>query len=206
MKFPGWLPVYGDTTYRGPCPKEAAEQVTFFNQLRKHYPATLGRIALHPRNEGQLVGGQHSSIDKQKAEGMAVGASDIVIPGSPSFVCELKRRDHAKSAWQDGQLDYLRPPRRRGLSCVSRLAGKPLGRRCRTGRKKPKNHLTPPCPSPIVKTQQDETTTQRKGKGYEHQATRQDRCRARSGPRKIRARRNELRRSGKGRRPLLEGC
>ena len=120
MKFPGWLPVYGDTTYRGPCPKEAAEQVTFFNQLRKHYPATLGRIALHPRNEGQLVGGQHSSIDKQKAEGMAVGASDIVIPGSPSFVCELKRRDHAKSAWQDGQLDYLEAAQAEGaFVCVA---------------------------------------------------------------------------------------
>jgi hypothetical protein len=99
--------VYGDTSYRGKCPAEAMEQMTFFNTLRRVYPDTLGRIALHPRNEPQLRGGQFRGLAKQKAEGMTPGASDIIIPGRVSFVCELKRRDHTQSKWQDGQVEYL---------------------------------------------------------------------------------------------------
>ena len=38
MLFPDWLPVYGDVSYRGDCPKEDVELSTFFNQLRKIYP------------------------------------------------------------------------------------------------------------------------------------------------------------------------
>ena len=120
MKFPDWLPVYGDTSFRGECPLESAEQITFFNQLRAKYPDSYGRIALHPRNEGQLIGGQHSSIDKKKAEGMSVGASDIVIPGATSFVCELKRLDHTQSAWQKDQQEYLKASQDAGaFVCVA---------------------------------------------------------------------------------------
>lgn len=39
---------------------------------------------------------------------MSTGATDIVIPGRPAFVCELKRRDHTKSVIADAQLDYMR--------------------------------------------------------------------------------------------------
>lgn len=101
MKFPEWLPVYGDVSYRGVCPPESAEQVTFFNWIRSEFPDTYGRIALHPRNEGKR---SYNQTARQKAEGMADGAPDIVIG---SFMCELKRRDHTKSAWQKGQLPYL---------------------------------------------------------------------------------------------------
>ena len=101
------FPVYGDTAFRGKCPKESLEQITFFNKLRSEYPDTLGAIAVHPRNEQQLRGGQHKSIIKQKAEGMTKGAADVIIPGSPAFVCEIKRQDHTQSAWQDGQVGYL---------------------------------------------------------------------------------------------------
>ena len=104
MKFPDWLTVYGDLSYRGRCPTEAAEQVTFFAELRRHYPDTLGRIALHPRNEGQRTAQQ---AQRHKADGMAVGAADIIIPGRTAFVCELKRRDHTRSQWQPWQLEYL---------------------------------------------------------------------------------------------------
>lgn len=38
---------------------------------------------------------------------MTPGASDIIIPASMPFVCELKRQDHTKSKWQDGQIEYL---------------------------------------------------------------------------------------------------
>lgn len=101
------FPVYGDVSFRGNCPKESLEQITFFNWLRTEYPDTWGALALHPRNEQQLRGGQHRGMIRQKAEGMTPGASDIVIPGLPAFVCELKRLDHTKSKWQEGQVEYL---------------------------------------------------------------------------------------------------
>jgi hypothetical protein len=51
---------------------------------------------------------------------MTEGASDIIIPGCPAFVCELKRRDHTKSKWQDGQLEYLETAQKAGaFVCVA---------------------------------------------------------------------------------------
>ena len=56
----------------------------------------------------------------EKAEGMVKGASDIIIPGGPAFVCELKRRDHTKSVWQDGQQEYLYAAQRAGaFVCIA---------------------------------------------------------------------------------------
>ena len=104
MKLPKTIPIFGDTSYRGPCPHESVEQITFFNMLRFQYPKTYGLIAIHPRNEGER---HHAQTMRHKAEGMTTGASDIIIPGSPSFVCEIKRKDHTKSKWQPGQLEYL---------------------------------------------------------------------------------------------------
>ena len=117
MKIPEWLACYGDTEYRGKCPSESAEQVTFFARLRRQYPDTWGRLAIHPRNEGKR---HFTQTARQKAEGMTPGASDIVIPGSPSFVCELKRQDHTRSRWQDGQAEYLAAAQNAGcFVCVA---------------------------------------------------------------------------------------
>ena len=103
MKFPQWLKVYGDLNYRDKnCPNESAEQMTFFNYVRKH--PTICNIAIHPRNEGKRT---YNQVSRQKAEGMTPGAADIIIPGNPSFVCELKRKDHTKSTWQKNQILFL---------------------------------------------------------------------------------------------------
>lgn len=104
VRLPDTIPLYGDPSYRGDCPPELVEQASFFNRLRREHPKTYGLIALHPRNEGQRF--MHTAI-KHSAEGMAKGASDIIIPGKPSFVCELKRQDYRKSKWEDGQMEYL---------------------------------------------------------------------------------------------------
>lgn len=107
MKFPATIRAYGDVNFRGKCPPEHVEQASFFAKLRREYPDTYGRIALHPRNEGLLINGQFQAVVKHQLEGMAKGASDIVIPGAPTFVCELKRQDHTLSKWQAGQVEYL---------------------------------------------------------------------------------------------------
>ena len=67
-----------------------------------------------------LTGGQFHAIRKYKAEGMSPGASDIVIPGNPSFVCEMKRQNHTISSWQKGQIEYLEAAAKAGaFACVA---------------------------------------------------------------------------------------
>ncbi len=114
------FPVFGNKQFRGDCPVESMEQVTFFNRLRAEYPDTWGAIALHPRNEQKLRGGQHRALIRQKAEGMTPGASDVIIPGRVSFVCEIKRQDHTKSKWQPKQIEYLTAAQNAGaFACVA---------------------------------------------------------------------------------------
>lgn len=85
--------------YRGPCPVESAEQKTVINYIREICPNVI-----HPRNEGKRT---HKQAAREKAEGLTTGASDIIIPGSPSFVCELKRKDKTKSKITDEQIKFL---------------------------------------------------------------------------------------------------
>lgn len=120
MIFPSHIPVYGDQSFRGDCPKENVEQMSFFNQIRRVYPDTFGAIAIHPRNEGLLSKGQFSSVAKHKAEGMTKGAPDCVVPGNPAFLCEIKRTNHMLSHWQEGQIEYLAAAQKLGaFVCVA---------------------------------------------------------------------------------------
>ena len=117
MYLPNDIRVYGDLNYRGTCPKETLEQVTFFARLRRQYPDTLGLIAFHVRNEGKR---NHLEAATHKAEGMTTGAPDIIIPGAPTFVCELKRRDHTQSEVSMSQMSYLRAAQATGcFVCIA---------------------------------------------------------------------------------------
>lgn len=111
MKFHNDIKVFGNIEFRGECPSEAAEAVTFFAKLRREYPDSYGKIATHIRNEGLRTFYQAT---KQKSEGMVKGAPDIIIPASVAFVCELKRQDHTRSKWQDGQQEYLLEAHKQG--------------------------------------------------------------------------------------------
>ena len=104
MKFPEGIMVFGDKKYRGDCPVEDADLITFFNQLRKKYPH-LADVALHIKNEGKRNVRQ---VQRDRAKGaLNSGASDIVIVGAPAFVCELKRKDHTKSIITAEQVKFL---------------------------------------------------------------------------------------------------
>ena len=112
--------IFGDLSYRGKCCVESAEQSAFFSHLRRQYGRTWGALALHPRNEGLIRGAQFATIARAKSEGMTKGAADIIIPGKVSFVCEMKRRDLTKSAFQSGQIDYLIAAKNAGaFSCLA---------------------------------------------------------------------------------------
>ena len=120
MKMHEDIKVYGNTDFRGDCPKEDLELMTFFNQLRIKYP-DIAKVAIHPDNEGLILGAAHNAHIKQKAKGaIRNGAADIIIVGCPSFVCELKRKDHTKSQWQNGQLEFLQTSQKLGaFVCVA---------------------------------------------------------------------------------------
>ena len=117
MKFPDWLRVYGDQSFRGKCPHESVEQITFFHRLRREYPDTYGVIAIHARTEGDR---SHAQTVRYKAEGLTPGCADIIIPSSKPFVCEMKRMDHTKSEFQNMQLVYLQAAHSAGaFVCVA---------------------------------------------------------------------------------------
>ena len=103
MKLNNNIKTYGNPDFRGKCPTESAEQITFFNWLRREYP-DVAIVATHIRNEGRR---SHAQTARQKAEGMRSGQADIIIAGAPTFVCELKRADRTQSKWQDDQQEYL---------------------------------------------------------------------------------------------------
>lgn len=102
-KIPPQIPVFGDTSLRGACPLEVAEQISFLCLLKAEFPELAG-IAVHIRNEGKRTKRQGA---QQKVEGMNTGASDIIIPCVPPMLIELKRRDHTKSSSSDKQIKYL---------------------------------------------------------------------------------------------------
>ena len=117
MKFHNDIQVFGDISFRGDCPSESLEAVTFFAKLRREHKESYALIATHIRNEGLRTFYQAA---KQKSEGMTKGAPDIIIPASPAFVCELKRQDHTKSTWQIGQVEYLLEAQKQGaFVCVA---------------------------------------------------------------------------------------
>lgn len=115
--MPEGITVYGDLKFRGECPKEDAELITFFNELRRRSPM-LASVALHIKNEGKRTGAQAMA---ERAKGaLKTGATDIVIPGRVSFICELKRLDHTKSRIELPQLHYMKNAQQAGaFTCVA---------------------------------------------------------------------------------------
>lgn len=117
MIIPPEIQVWGDPSYRGKCATENADQVTLFAFIRRQWPKTFGRIAFHPRNEGVRTMGQ---AHWQKAEGMTEGTVDLIIPTRNPLVMELKRKDHTKSKWQPGQIEYLQTAQSMGAyACLA---------------------------------------------------------------------------------------
>jgi hypothetical protein len=102
-KIPSQIKVFGDINFRGPCPLETPEQISFLCLLKEEFPE-LAKIAVHIRNEGKRTKRQGH---QQKQEGMNTGASDIVIPCCPPMLIEIKRRDHTQSTSSPKQLKYL---------------------------------------------------------------------------------------------------
>lgn len=104
MRFPAFLRVYGDQSYRGQCNSEQTDQIDFMSWLACEYPS-YRLLAVHPKGEGKRSWGQ---VDIAKKTGeINTGASDIIIPDRITFVMELKRANHLLSSWKAGQKEYL---------------------------------------------------------------------------------------------------
>lgn len=121
MKIPANIPIYGNTSYRGKCPKESVEQVTFISWVRREYPDSYGVTIFHAKNEGKLINGQFQSVAKDRAMGMAIGCADIHCPGNRSLCIEIKKKDHTKSSISDEQIKYLVTAQSLGAFCCIAL-------------------------------------------------------------------------------------
>lgn len=109
--------VYGDLSSRGKCISEDAVHIAFVAWIR-HNHQSEALLLLHPKNEGKRTP-QQVAMDK-KMGSITKGASDIIIPGNPAFVCELKKDDPTKCHWQPGQEDYLNIAHEHGaFACVA---------------------------------------------------------------------------------------
>lgn len=117
MKFNKKIKFYGDLSFRDKkCPPEDAEQMTFFNQLKKLYPE-WATLATHIKNEGKRNVRQAS---KDKANGLNQGFADVIIIGNPVLYMEIKRQDHTLSSWQPTQEEKLiRASEIGAFSCVA---------------------------------------------------------------------------------------
>lgn len=104
MKFNKDIPVFGDSSFRGDCPKEDTDQVNFVAWLRYNYPERA-KMMVHVKTEGKRTWGQINY--EKKMGGIPSGFSDLFIIGNPNFCVELKRKDHTKSKWQKGQESFL---------------------------------------------------------------------------------------------------
>jgi len=97
----------------GKQPSEAAEMTTFFNQLKKRYPE-IHALALHVRNEGKR---DHKDTNIMKMQGGFIkGAPDIVIVGSPTFLCEMKSKAKTSRIAKE-QTSFLERADRAGCFC-----------------------------------------------------------------------------------------
>ena len=106
------LRVYGHQS-KGKQPSEAAEMTTFFNQLQKRYPE-IHALALHVRNEGKR---DHKDTNIMKTQGGFVkGAPDIVIAGSPTFLCEMKSKAKVSRIAKE-QTEFLERADAKGCFC-----------------------------------------------------------------------------------------
>lgn len=98
------------------CPSERVEMASFFNRLRREAPE-YGAIALHIRNEGKRSAMQHSAMVGEG--GFVKGASDVVIPGAPTFVMEMKSRTKTAKLSKE-QVAYLEAAAAAGAyACVA---------------------------------------------------------------------------------------
>jgi len=117
MHIPSWLPVYGDRTFKGKCPREAEDQMSFFSWLEHELPE-FRRITFHPKVEGRRTYAQ-ATIDK-KMGSMNRGVVDVIAIGAPCLVMEIKRKDEKLSSWRDGQLQFLEAAKNSGAAvCVA---------------------------------------------------------------------------------------
>lgn len=111
------IEIIGDVTFRGKCAVEDAELITFRNQLEIRYPQ-YAAVMLHPKNEGQR---HKHQADAERAKGaLNTGACDIVLPGFPTLLIEMKRRDVTQSEITTDQLDYIDAAERVGCwACIA---------------------------------------------------------------------------------------
>lgn len=114
------IPIYGDVNYRGASEAEDGDLIEFFNGLKYDYPV-ISRIAIHTKNEGKRdTQEKQREAKRDKMKGALLrGTVDVIIPGGPAFIMELKRKNYLHSKIDDDQILYMQRSKRAGaFVCV----------------------------------------------------------------------------------------
>lgn len=93
---------FGDLSYRGLCPKETAEHMTFVSHVNNNYPDLP---LVHVKNEGVRTWRQ-AAFDKAMGS-IRKGAPDIIILHKVPFVLEMKRKNPSLSDYSAEQIEFL---------------------------------------------------------------------------------------------------
>lgn len=92
------------------APSESAEMATFFNKLPSH----IKSVAIHVRNEGVR---DYRLVSKMRMEGGFIkGCPDIIVPGCPTLLIEMKSRAKASRLSKE-QVSYMDSAKSLGAMC-----------------------------------------------------------------------------------------
>ena len=96
-----------DSGFRGACPVEDGEQMTFLAWLRFNYPE-LFAVTFHVKNEGQLAAkNKYAMASRDKKMGLVRGVNDVMIMTCPVICIEFKRKDKTQSSVSKDQKEWL---------------------------------------------------------------------------------------------------
>ena len=93
LDMPDGVMLFGDPDYRGECPAEDSDLISFVAWLKYNWPE-LESCIIHTPNEGGLP---VQARMQQKKKGVLFRCPDIIVMTVPAFCMELKRRNPAKS-------------------------------------------------------------------------------------------------------------
>ena len=93
LELPDEVMLFGDIDYRGECPAEDSDLISFVAWLKYNWPE-LENCIIHTPNEGDLP---VQARMQQKKKGVLFRCPDVIVMTVPAYCMELKRRNPSKS-------------------------------------------------------------------------------------------------------------
>ena len=109
MRYPDWLPKFGDLPKAASNPAEDYVLSSLISRIRNDYPSSYGLVSFHVKNESKRTTGQ---IRADKAKGLTKGVSDLIVIGNPTLCMEIKKATSCR--FVTGQPEFLEQSQQQG--------------------------------------------------------------------------------------------